>query len=232
MSRATPLGAVVTVGTFDGVHLGHRAVLDRLAAQARASGLRSVLVTFDPHPLEVVNPAAAPPLLTVGLEKSEVLAESAVEHVVVLPFTPALAALSAERFVDEVLIARVGMRALLIGHDHGFGRGRGGNVDVLRGLAAARGFGLDVLSPVASADGRAVSSTAIRRAVAGGDLARAAAGLGRPMPSPDGWWPGQGGGGRWATAPSTSPRSPRASCCRPMACTWCACRRRPGPSAA
>jgi riboflavin kinase / FMN adenylyltransferase len=180
MSRATPLGAVVTVGTFDGVHLGHRAVLDRLAAQARASGLRSVLVTFDPHPLEVVNPAAAPPLLTVGLEKSEVLAESAVEHVVVLPFTPALAALSAERFVDEVLIARVGMRALLIGHDHGFGRGRGGNVDVLRGLAAARGFGLDVLSPVASADGRAVSSTAIRRAVAGGDLARAAAGLGRP----------------------------------------------------
>jgi riboflavin kinase/FMN adenylyltransferase len=172
--------SVVTVGTFDGVHLGHRAVLDRLAARAVESGLRSVLVTFDPHPLEVVNPSAAPPLLTVGSEKTEVLVESSVDHVVVLPFTPGLAALSAEAFVTEVLIARVGMRELLIGHDHGFGRGRGGNVEMLQSLAAEHGFTVDVIAPVGQADGHAISSTAIRRAIAGGDLARAAEGLGRP----------------------------------------------------
>ncbi len=172
--------SVVTVGTFDGVHLGHRAVLDRLAARAGASGLRSVLVTFEPHPLEVVNPAAAPPLLTVASEKIEVLAESSVDHVVVLPFTPTLAALSAEQFVTQVLIGRVGMRELLIGHDHGFGRGRGGNVELLRSLAVEHGFVLDVIAPVGQADGYTISSTAIRRAVAGGDLRRAAEGLGRP----------------------------------------------------
>jgi riboflavin kinase/FMN adenylyltransferase len=172
--------SVVTVGTFDGVHRGHRAVLERLATRAVESGLRSVLVTFDPHPLEVVNPAAAPPLLTVGPEKTEVLVESPIDHVVVLPFTPALAALTAERFVDEILVARVGMRELLIGHDHGFGRGRGGNVEVLRTLAQTRGFTVGVIPPVGVDDGPAISSTAIRRAIAGGDLARAAEGLGRP----------------------------------------------------
>lgn len=176
----TPVPSVVTVGTFDGVHLGHRAVLDRLASRARESGLRSVLVTFEPHPLEVVNPAAAPPLLTVGSEKTEVLAESSVDHVVVLPFTSTLASYSAEQFVRLVLIDRIGMRELLIGHDHGFGRGRGGNVDMLRVLAAREGFRVDVIAPVGPGDGHAVSSTAIRRAVAGGDLARAAEGLGRP----------------------------------------------------
>src|SRR5687768_2808997 len=90
---------VVAVGTFDGVHRGHRDVLDRLATRARELGLRSVLVTFEPHPLEVVNPAAAPPLLTVGEEKREVLAESGIDYLAVVPFTPALARYAAEEFV-------------------------------------------------------------------------------------------------------------------------------------
>ena len=172
-------GTVITVGTFDGVHQGHQDVLARLAARAEETGLRSMLVTFDPHPLEVVNPAAAPPLLTVGDEKVEVLAESGIDYVAILPFTPTLAAYSATQFVDEVLLRRFRMRELLIGHDHGFGRGRAGDVEVLQNLGSLRGFRVEVVPPVSSGDGRPISSTGIRRAVAGGDLERAALGLGR-----------------------------------------------------
>lgn len=172
-------GTVVTVGTFDGVHRGHRDVLARLAARAADVRLRSVLVTFEPHPLEVVNPAAAPPLLTPGREKLEALADTGVDYVAIVPFTRTLAGYSAEDFVDLVLRARFRMRELLIGHDHGFGRGRMGNVDVLRALGAERDFRVEVIDAVAGPDGRAVSSSAVRRAIAGGDLERAAAGLGR-----------------------------------------------------
>jgi riboflavin kinase/FMN adenylyltransferase len=172
--------AVLTVGTFDGVHRGHRLVLARLAQRSSETGLASVLVTFSPHPLEIVNPAAAPLLLTAGEEKTEVLVESRIDYAVVLPFTPTLAAYNAEQFVDEVLLRRLGMRELLVGYDHGFGRGREGDVEVLRALGVKRGFGFDVVPPVPARDGRPISSTAIRRSVAGGDLAHAADGLGRP----------------------------------------------------
>lgn len=173
-------GTVCTVGTFDGVHRGHQLVLERLAAAAKARGLPSVLVTFDPHPLQVVNPAAAPPLLTVDDEKSEVLAESPIDYVVVLPFTRTLMGYGADDFVDLVLREQLGLQHLLIGYDHGFGRGRSGDATVLQALGASRGFGVDVVPPVLGSDGRPISSTTIRRAVAGGDLARATDGLGRP----------------------------------------------------
>ena len=173
-------GTVLTVGTFDGVHAGHRLVLERLAARAAATGWKSVLVTFEPHPLEVVNPAAAPHLLTVGDEKLEVLVESELDYLAVLPFTPALAQYDAPTFVDAVLRERFGMRELLIGYDHGFGRGRSGDAAVLQRLGAERGFGVEVVPSVVGPDGRPVSSTSIRRAIAGGDLDRAAGALGRP----------------------------------------------------
>jgi riboflavin kinase/FMN adenylyltransferase len=172
-------GTVITVGTFDGVHRGHQDVLRRLTALSRVLGAPSLLVTFDPHPLEVVNPSAAPQLLTVGDEKLEVLAESEVDYVAVIPFTRELASWSADRFVDEVLIGHYRVSHLLMGHDHGFGRNRAGDPEVLQRLGAQRGFAVDVVEPVL-ARGNAVSSSAIRRAVAGGDLARAAEGLGRP----------------------------------------------------
>ena len=117
---------VLTVGTFDGVHLGHQAVLAEIARRAAASGGRSVLVTFEPHPLEIVNPPAAPQLLTTADEKRWVLAESPVDHVMFLPFTPALAELPPERFVREELERRFALGELVIGYDHGFGRGRAG----------------------------------------------------------------------------------------------------------
>jgi riboflavin kinase/FMN adenylyltransferase len=172
-------GAVVTVGTFDGVHRGHVDILRQLVQSGAAQDRPSVVVTFDPHPLEIVNPAAAPPLLTLLDEKLALFAAQGVSYVAVLPFTPALAAFEAERFVDEVLRQQFSVRELLVGYDHGFGRGRLGDTEVLRGLGAARGFAVRVLEPVQADDGHPISSTAIRRAVAGGDLTSAAAGLGR-----------------------------------------------------
>jgi riboflavin kinase / FMN adenylyltransferase len=174
-----PEGTVVTVGTFDGVHLGHMAVLREIAARARSAGRKSVLVTFEPHPLEVVNPQAAPLLLTSGPERREVLALTGLDYVVFLRFDRRLADYTPEQFVREVLIGRCGMRELVIGHDHGFGRGRSGDVETLRRLGATDGFAVDVVGLV-ELGGHAVSSTAIRRAVAGGDLRTAARLLGRP----------------------------------------------------
>jgi riboflavin kinase/FMN adenylyltransferase len=181
--RGLPIGdagAVVTVGTFDGMHRGHQDVLLKLAARAAASNRPSVVVTFDPHPLQVVNPAVAPPLLSTFREKLEIFVQTGVTYVAVVPFTPALAALSASEFVDDVLRARFAMTELLVGHDHGFGRDRMGDADVLRALGRDRGFGVSVLEPVVGVDGRVVSSTTIRAAIAAGDLAAAAVGLGRP----------------------------------------------------
>jgi riboflavin kinase/FMN adenylyltransferase len=171
---------VITVGTFDGVHRGHRDVVERLVARAHVLKIPSVLVTFEPHPLEVVNPAAAPLLLTTHDEKQEVIAETGLDYLAVVPFTAELAAYSAEDFVERILRRCFRMRELLIGYDHGFGRQRAGNVDVLRTLGQRDGFRVEVVEPVSTADGHSVSSTSIRRAVAGGDLDRAAASLGRP----------------------------------------------------
>lgn len=175
----TVTGTVVTVGTFDGVHRGHLDVVQRLVSRARGRALPSLLVSFDPHPLEVVNPGAAPLLLTTSEEKLEVIAETGVEYFAILPFTHHLASYGADQFVDDVLRRRFRMKELLIGYDHGFGHRRAGNVDVLRSLGADRGFQVDVIGAVSTEDGQHVSSTSIRRAVAGGDLDRAAEGLGR-----------------------------------------------------
>lgn len=172
-------GTVLTVGTFDGVHRGHVLVLERTAKRARQTGLASVALSFDPHPLDVVNPSAAPPLLTLWEEKLEALAQTTIDYVAVVPFTAELSAYSAEEFVERVLLDSFGMRELFIGHDHGFGRGRAGDVELLRMIGRRRGFPVDVVDAVLGADGAPISSTAIRRAIAHGDLSRASDGLGR-----------------------------------------------------
>jgi riboflavin kinase/FMN adenylyltransferase len=168
----------LTVGSFDGVHRGHQAVLAELAQRARGEGLRSVVLTFEPHPLEVVNPSAAPRLLTLTDEKRELLA-AAVDRVELLPFTAALAALDAEQFTRDVLVGKFGVRQLVVGYDHGFGRGRSGDVELLRRLGASGGFEVTAVEAVRDG-GQPISSTLIRAAVAHGDLAEAERWLGRP----------------------------------------------------
>jgi riboflavin kinase/FMN adenylyltransferase len=171
-------GTVVTVGTFDGVHLGHRQVLDEIARRAERTGRRSVLVTFHPHPLRIVRPEHAPPMLTSVREKKEILAESGLEYVVFVPFTPVLQNYPARRFVEEILIGRVDMRELVIGYDHGFGRGREGGVDTLRSIGAELGFDVDVVDAV-HVDGGPVASSRIRALLGEGRVETAARLLGR-----------------------------------------------------
>lgn len=175
-----PDGAVVTVGTFDGVHLGHRAVIAEVVRRARASNRASVLVTFEPHPLAVLHPENAPGRLTVDRERSQALVETELDYAVVLRFDRALAALDPRQFVERVLVARCQVRELVVGHDHGFGRGRSGDLELLRTMGARFGFGVDVVEPITTETGAVISSSAIRRAVTDGDLAGARTGLGRP----------------------------------------------------
>ena len=170
-------GAVVTLGTFDGVHRGHQGVLAEVVRRARTEKLKSVVVTFDPHPLAVVNPAAAPKLLTLPDEKEELVRAAGVTEFVVMPFTPAVAQLDAEAFVQR-LCEQYALRELVMGFDHGFGRGRGGDVELVERLGRSRNFGVAVVDAVRE-DGQPISSTLIRAALAHGDLDAAARWLGR-----------------------------------------------------
>ncbi len=176
----TARGTALTVGTFDGVHRGHQRVLECIARRGEEQGLSSVVVTFDPHPLEIVRKEAAPPLLTLPSEKLEVIAESGINYLAIVPFTRKLQRYDAAAFVDQILRQRFHVKHLVIGHDHGFGRGRAGDVEVLRRLGETRGFTVEVISAVYGQDGVPVSSTVIRQAVSAGEIERAALLLGRP----------------------------------------------------
>lgn len=170
-------GAVVTLGTFDGVHRGHQAVLAEVTRRARAARLTSVLVTFEPHPLAVVNPAAAPKLLTLPDEKKELVSAWGIEQFVLMPFTPVVAQLDAEEFVRR-LCDQYAMRELVMGYDHGFGRGRAGDVELVQRLSRTQDFAVAVVDAVRD-NGQPISSTVIRTAIAHGDLDSAARWLGR-----------------------------------------------------
>ena len=172
------MDTVATVGTFDGVHRGHQGVLAEIVQRARTRGLASLIVTFDRHPLEIVNPPAAPRLLTLPDEKRALLAQLGLDRIELLPFTAELARLAPEEFVRQVLRAQYGMRELVLGYVHGFGRGRTGDVELVQRLAREDGFAVDVVDAVRD-DGQPISSSLIRTAVAHGDLAAAQRWLGR-----------------------------------------------------
>lgn len=172
-------GSVLTVGTFDGIHRGHADLIARVAGRARAAGLPSIVVTFEPHPLEIVNPSAAPLLLTPGEEKIEALADTAIDYVAVVPFSAALAAYPAAMFVRRVLRERFAMRELFIGYDHGLGRGREGDANALRALGERDGFPVEVVRAVVLDDGAPVSSSAIRAGLVAGAVETVVGALGR-----------------------------------------------------
>ncbi len=169
----------ITVGTFDGVHRGHQAVLREIVRRARAADRESVLVTFEPHPLWIVAPERAPCLLTTPIERRLLWPQFELDYVVVVPFDERLRQLAPEAFVRDVLVRQLRLGELVIGYDHGFGKDRAGDVETLRRLGMEEEFSVDVVGPVTSGE-QTVSSTKIRDAIAGGDLAIAAAGLGRP----------------------------------------------------
>lgn len=172
-------GTVITVGTFDGVHRGHWAVLQEIGRRARESGRRSVLVTFHPHPLRIVRPDDAPPLLTTPTEKKEILAETGLDYAVFLSFNHVLASYSPRRFVEEILVGRLGVKELVIGYDHGFGKGRSGDVETLERIGEELGFAVDVVSPIKAGE-VPVSSSRIRTSLLEGNVEDARVGLGRP----------------------------------------------------
>ncbi|MEW6687791.1 MAG: bifunctional riboflavin kinase/FAD synthetase [Pseudomonadota bacterium] len=168
----------LTIGNFDGVHLGHRAMLERLVAGARSRKLVSCALTFEPHPREFFSPELAPTRLTRAREKLELIAETGVERVHVLRFDARLAALSAERFIEDVLLRGLGTRWLLVGRDFRFGAKRAGDYAMLEAAARRLGFEIEALPDIAH-EGERVSSSRVRAALAAGDLAAAARLLGR-----------------------------------------------------
>jgi len=177
---ASGRGSVVTIGNFDGMHLGHQAVLRKVVQRARALRAVATAVTFDPPPLKVLRPAAVPPRIFTNEQRLECFRELGLEAAVVLRFDRVLAQIRAEDFVREVLAARLRPRAVFVGENFCFGRGRAGDAALLRRLGPGLGFQVEVV-PAARYGNEVVSSTAVRRAVAEGDVGRAARFLGRPF---------------------------------------------------
>ena len=171
--------AAVTIGNFDGVHRGHRAMLARLVEVARTRGLVASVLTFEPHPQELFAPASAPTRLTSLREKLELLSAHGVDHVHVQRFSRAFAALAPEAFVERALVRLLAARWVLVGEDFRYGAKRAGDFASLAAAAGRHGFELEAM-PTVTNGGTRVSSSAVRDALARGDLKRAAELLGRP----------------------------------------------------
>lgn len=178
---ASPRGTVVVPGNHDGVHVGHQALLARARSLAADRGLDVVALTFDPHPMATVAPERAPIPLTTIARRTELLLAAGADRVDVARFDATYAAQSAEAWITNELAGRLGSRAVVVGADFRFGKGRGGDLEGLRAMGAARGIEVDALGEVTLPGTRErVSSTAVRIALAAGDVAHAAALLTRP----------------------------------------------------
>jgi riboflavin kinase / FMN adenylyltransferase len=174
-----PGGAAITVGTFDGVHLGHRALVARTIDEARSFGATSVLVTWDRHPLETLRPGTEPKVLTTPERKAELIEDTGIDTLVVLPFDHAFSKWSPQRFVTDVLV-RLGARAVIVGDGWRFGHKAAGTTELLQKMGAEHGFQVQVLT-LAAVEGESVSSTRVRSAIAQGDMISARTLLARPF---------------------------------------------------
>jgi riboflavin kinase/FMN adenylyltransferase len=172
-------GAAVAIGNFDGVHAGHRALIARARELAAQSGALTVVLTFDPHPSALLAPARAPRMLTSIGRRIELLAEAGVDAVVVEPFTRELAGISPDAFVDDVVIAALGARAIVVGYNFSYGQGRAGTVEQLQAHGKQAGVEVAIVPPV-TVDGEIAASTKVRGHLGAGDLAGAERMLGRP----------------------------------------------------
>lgn len=176
----SPFGeSVVTFGNYDGVHLGHQAILARLREAAHHHAAEAVVAVFDPHPVQILRPDKPFHQITTLPSRLELLERHGVDATLVIPFGPALHSMEAEDFVDGVLGRLLGARHVVLGGDSRFGRDRRGDVAMLSARGGALGFQVELVPPV-TVDGERISSSAVRHAVLGGDVAHAARMLGRP----------------------------------------------------
>jgi riboflavin kinase/FMN adenylyltransferase len=171
--------AAVTIGVFDGVHRGHQATIGHAVKRAKDLGVQSVVVTFDPHPAEVVRPGSHPAVLTEPAYRAELIEALGADVLCVIPFTPEFSRLSAEAFVHDVLVEHLHAALVVVGENFRFGHRAAGDVALLERLGRTFGFGVEA-APLISDDGTVFSSTYIRSCVDAGDIAAAAAALGRP----------------------------------------------------
>jgi len=178
-SRPVPGPTAIAIGNFDGVHRGHGALLERLCDVARESRLPPTILTFEPHPREFFSPVSAPARLSTLREKLELLADAGVEQAMVCRFNKAFAALSADQFIEQVLIGGLRARHLIIGDDFRFGKGRAGDFALLQVAGRQFGFSVEAMGSITVDDER-VSSSGVRAALAAGDMEHAARLLGRP----------------------------------------------------
>lgn len=157
--------SIITVGTFDGVHAGHRVLMDTVQHKAKKQGARSVIITFDPHPREIINPGdTGIKLLTTLPERREILEELGIDILLVIPFDRDFSLLTAEEFVRDIIYKKVGVGEFVIGYDHHFGRDRKGTIETVERLGSELGFAAHIVSKQEVGD-HTVSSTAIRKAI-------------------------------------------------------------------
>lgn len=173
-----PPHAVVTIGNFDGVHLGHREIFRRVVARARSVQGTAVVLTFVPHPLKLLAPERAPRLINTDAEKARLIAASCIDLLVSVPFTHDLAACSAEDFVRDYLVSRLGVRHLIVGYDYAFGRGREGDGAFLRRQGEQYGFTVEILAPIVGKS-EVFSSTRVRELLLQGEMEEVVGLLGR-----------------------------------------------------
>jgi len=173
------INPVLTLGNFDGVHLGHQAIFKQVVAWAFNIGGSSVVFTFEPHPLKVLAPHRSPKLLSTFREKMEQIEAAGMDAVICARFTPEFASQNPEDFVREVLVDKIGAKAIFIGHDYTFGKNRQGDIPFLRAAGARYGFEVHVVDPV-KVEGITVSSTKIRKLIMDGEVCLASKLLGRP----------------------------------------------------
>jgi riboflavin kinase/FMN adenylyltransferase len=171
--------SVAALGAFDGIHLAHAKILDTAVERARAIRAAAVACTFDPHPAVVLHPERPPTLIATEAENLARMVDHGLDAVLVIPFTLEFSKTEAEVFVEEVLVRTLGVREVVVGFNHAFGRGARGTADLLRELGARHGFTAHVLPPL-QVGGEIVSSSAIREALVEGDVVRARGFLGRP----------------------------------------------------
>jgi riboflavin kinase/FMN adenylyltransferase len=185
----------ITIGNFDGVHRGHRQIMQRVADVARENGWKSAVLTFDPHPTKLVAPDRAPRLLTTPEQRAQLILGQGIGQVLILPFTAEIAKLTPEEFVSEILVGKLQARAVLVGDNFRFGHRAAGDARMLRDLGQTYGFETEIMGAIAWRK-RIISSSEIRRLIEAGDVSLAARMLGRPYALEGAVVPGEGVGSK------------------------------------